>query len=84
MKIEGFTKTGISLGDGTMKAYDALICSTGADISFNPVFPIITNGIDLQKPWVPDGETGFPDTYLGIAVPKFPNLFPSLGPTLQV
>ncbi|CAG8956726.1 hypothetical protein HYFRA_00012270 [Hymenoscyphus fraxineus] len=78
-KIERFTPTGIVTVDGKTRDIDAVICSTGADISFSAAFPIIAHGIDLQKSWRPGGNPGFPDTYLGIAAPDFPNLFLILG-----
>lgn len=78
-KIERFTKTGIKTVDGTQHDVDAIICSTGADISFNVAFPIIKDGFDLQEAWRPTGSIGFPDTYLGLAAPGFPNLFFVLG-----
>jgi cation diffusion facilitator CzcD-associated flavoprotein CzcO len=79
-KIKRFTKTGIELVDGTHNTYDAIICSTGADISFKPPFPIVANGVDLQEAWAPGGSIGFPDSYLGISAPNFPNFALVLGP----
>lgn len=79
-KIERFTSTGIQLVDGTSKDYDAIICSTGANISYTPVFPLIANGVNLQDAWAASGSPGFPDTYLGMAAPNFPNLLCILGP----
>jgi len=79
-KIDKFTKTGLALVDGTTKEYDAIICSTGANISYTPVFPIVAHGTDLQKAWSPTGTIGFPDTYIGMGAPKFPNLIFILGP----
>lgn len=79
-QIKRFTKKGIELTDGTSRDYDAVICSTGADVSFKPQFPIIAHGINLREAWSPDGSVGFPDTYLGIAAPNFPNFFTLGGP----
>lgn len=59
---------------------DAVICSTGHDISFSAAFPIIANGVDLQKAWRPGGDPGFPDSYLTVGAPGFPNLLILLGP----
>ncbi|KAF8859966.1 FAD/NAD(P)-binding domain-containing protein [Acephala macrosclerotiorum] len=79
-QIERFTKTGIRTVDGVHREVDAIICSTGADVSFSTAFPIIAKGIDLQSAWRPGGNPGFPDSYLAIAAPNFPNLFFLLGP----
>lgn len=79
-KISRITRTGIETEDGIHREVDAIICSTGADISFSTAFPIIAHGIDLQSAWRPGGSPGFPDSYLSIAAPNFPNLFLLLGP----
>lgn len=78
--ISKITKTGIETADGVKHDYDAIICSTGADISFAPAYPIIKGDFDLQQAWRPTGSVGFPDTYLGIAAPNIPNYFAILGP----
>lgn len=78
-RIERFTPTGIVTVDGKSRDIDAVICSTGADISFSTAFPIIAHGVDLQQAWRPGGNPGFPDTYLGIAAPDFPNFLFILG-----
>lgn len=79
-QIKRFTKTGIQLENGTERSYDAVICSTGADVSFKPPFPIVANGVNLREAWSPEGSIGFPDTYLGIAAPNVPNFFLIAGP----
>jgi cation diffusion facilitator CzcD-associated flavoprotein CzcO len=79
-KIKRFTKTGIETEDGTHRAVDAIICSTGANIDYAFPFPVTSNGINLATAWKADGEFGFPYTYLGIATPGFPNLFYIHGP----
>ncbi|KAH8600116.1 hypothetical protein B0O99DRAFT_737599 [Bisporella sp. PMI_857] len=71
---------GIQTKDGIHREVDAIICSTGADISFSTAFPIIANGVDLQTAWRTGGNSGFPDSYLSIAAPGFPNMFIVLGP----
>ncbi|KAH7120751.1 hypothetical protein B0J11DRAFT_589497 [Dendryphion nanum] len=78
--IERFTKTGIQTTDGTHREVDAVICSTGHDISFSTAFPVISRGVDLQTAWRPGGNPGFPDTYLSIAAPGVPNFLMFLGP----
>ncbi|KAH7094290.1 hypothetical protein FB567DRAFT_509914 [Paraphoma chrysanthemicola] len=78
--IAKFTKTGIQTEDGTHREVDAVICSTGHDISFSTAFPVIANGVDLQQAWRPGGSPGFPDSYLSIAAPGYPNFLILLGP----
>lgn len=79
--IESFTATGIKTVDGVERPVDAILCATGADITSSPGFSVINGqGIDLQAAWRPGGNPGFPDTYLGIAAPDFPNLLLLLGP----
>ncbi|KAF7556420.1 hypothetical protein G7Z17_g1383 [Cylindrodendrum hubeiense] len=72
--IAEFTETGIRTVD------DAIICSTGHDVTFSTQFPVIHNGVDLQAAWRPGGSPGFPDSYLGVAAPNFPNFLILLGP----
>lgn len=79
--IQRFTKTGIITEDGIHREVDSVICSTGANISFAPPFPIIANGNDLSQAWLPGGNPGFAKTYFGIAAPKFPNLLFVHGPS---
>lgn len=78
--IEALTKTGIRTADGKLRDVDAIICCTGSEKSFAPPFPVISRGVDLSSAWKPDGSIGYPNTYLGIAVPGFPNLFFVNGP----
>jgi hypothetical protein len=82
--ISHFTTTGIALTNGSSRDYDAIICSTGADIAFAPHYPIVAHGTNLQTAWRPGPgpahQPGFPDTYLGVAAPHFPNLLLVLGP----
>ncbi|KAF1847901.1 FAD/NAD(P)-binding domain-containing protein [Cucurbitaria berberidis CBS 394.84] len=80
VQIEKFTRTGIQTTDGIHREVDAIICSTGHDISFSTAFPVIANGVNLQTAWRPGGDPGFPDSYLSIAAPGFPNFLTLLGP----
>ncbi|KAF2026295.1 FAD/NAD(P)-binding domain-containing protein [Setomelanomma holmii] len=79
-RIERFTRTGIQTKDGTHREVDAIICATGHDINFSTAFPIVAKGINLQEAWRPGGSPGFPDSYLSIAAPDFPNFLILLGP----
>ncbi|KAF7189315.1 FAD-binding monooxygenase moxY [Pseudocercospora fuligena] len=78
--IDRFTKTGIVDKNGVHREVDAVICSTGHDVSFSTAFSVISNGRDLQSAWRPGGNPGFPDTYLGLAAAGYPNFFMTLGP----
>lgn len=78
--IDSFTESGLRLVDGRELAYDAIICSTGHNVNYTPTFAIIANGKNLQDLWSPSGQPGFPDTYLGVGIPDFPNIFSVLGP----
>ncbi len=78
--IRRFTAHGIETVDGIVRDVDAIICATGANVDFAPAFSILSRGIDLKTAWKPDGEFGFPYTYLGLATPGFPNLLFVAGP----
>jgi cation diffusion facilitator CzcD-associated flavoprotein CzcO len=84
--IKRFTATGIETADGTHRPVDAILCSTGAAIDFVPPFTIRARGFDLQEAWSPFSDLskptnhGWPYTYLGLAVPNFPNLLFLAGP----
>ncbi|EUC40601.1 hypothetical protein COCMIDRAFT_41095 [Bipolaris oryzae ATCC 44560] len=77
--IEKFTRISIQTVDGKHREVDAIICSTGHDVSFSTAFPIYANGIEVQAVWRPGGDPGFPDSYLGFAAPKIPNLVTMFG-----
>lgn len=78
--IRRFTKYGIETIDGIHRPVDAVICSTGANVDYAVPFPLVSGSVDLASAWKPDGEFGFPYSYLGLATPGFPNLFFVLGP----
>lgn len=78
--IKRFTETGIETVDGKHREVDAVFCATGANGDMIPPFPIRAHGKELGSLWHPDGEYGFPYTYLGAATPGFPNLFFVHGP----
>jgi cation diffusion facilitator CzcD-associated flavoprotein CzcO len=78
--IKRFTKDGIETVDGVHRPVDAVICSTGANVDYATPFPIVSGNLDLGSAWKPDGEFGFPYSYLGIATPGFPNLLFIHGP----
>lgn len=78
--IRRFTKTGIETADGQVREVDAIFCATGANRDLVPPFPIIANGVDLRQAWTPGNSPGWPENYMGIATPRFPNLFWLYGP----
>lgn len=77
--IKCFTTTGIETVDGVHREVDAVICSTGANVSYAPPFPIVAGDLDLSRDWKRDGHFGWPYTYIGIGTPGFPNLAFALG-----
>ena len=78
--IKRITATGIETTDGEVRAVDAIFCATGANVDMAPPFSIRAHGIDLKAAWKPNGQFGFPYTYLGAATPGFPNLLFVHGP----
>ncbi|PNS16197.1 Thiol-specific monooxygenase [Sphaceloma murrayae] len=78
--IKRFTETGIETVDGQHREVDAIFCATGANVDMVPPFSIRANGEDLSQAWKPGGTYGWPYTYLGLAVPGFPNLLLVHGP----
>ncbi|KAJ9145523.1 FAD/NAD(P)-binding domain-containing protein [Pleurostoma richardsiae] len=78
--IKRFTETGIETVDGVQRDVDAVFCATGANVDMVPGFSIRAHGKDLRALWKPDGEYGYPYTYMGAATPGFPNLLFISGP----
>ncbi|KAF4119238.1 putative flavoprotein CzcO [Geosmithia morbida] len=79
--IKRFTETGIETVDGKHREVDAIFCATGANRDMAPQFPIVgRDGQTLSDTWDPDGQYGFPYSYMGIATPGFPNLLFLQGP----
>ncbi|KAF2023486.1 FAD/NAD(P)-binding domain-containing protein [Setomelanomma holmii] len=79
-QIKRFTSNGIETNDGRSFDFDAIFCATGANTDLVPPFSIKSRGVDLHEAWKPEGEWGFPYTYLGLATPGFPNFFFLAGP----
>ncbi|KAF4816135.1 FAD-binding monooxygenase moxY [Colletotrichum tropicale] len=74
--IVSVDETGIITADGKRREVDVIIAATGFDTTYSAAFPLVGNdGIDLREKWAPDGEIGYPETYLGIMAPGFPNYF---------
>lgn len=75
-RITQLTPTGVRTADGTERDVDAVILATGFEPSFTTAFPVIgKSGVDLREKWSPSGDIGYPETYLGIMAPGFPNYF---------
>ncbi|KAN0102792.1 FAD/NAD(P)-binding domain containing protein [Hyaloscypha variabilis] len=78
--IAKITVRGILTRSGEELEFDAIVCATGFDTSFQPRFPVIgRGGASLGEQWE---ET--PEAYFGIAVPNFPNYFSFIGPNFPI
>lgn len=74
--VASFTETGCTSEDGTSHSGEVIICATGFDTSYIPRYPIIgPNGHNMQDEWAKCLTS-----YMGVAVPEFPNMFTFLGP----
>ncbi|QIX27760.1 alpha/beta hydrolase fold domain-containing protein [Nocardioides sp. JQ2195] len=76
--IDAVVPEGVRLADSTVHEFDVLILATGFDACTGPLLAMnITgrNGVRLADEWA-DG----PQTYLGVTVHGFPNLFMVTGP----
>ncbi|KAL9638316.1 MAG: hypothetical protein Q9164_001621 [Protoblastenia rupestris] len=71
-EILNFTETGLVTADGKHQNFDIIVCATGFDVAFAPHYnPLSTNASPYQ----------FPNVYLSVASPMFPNFFFIGGPT---
>ncbi|KFZ01648.1 hypothetical protein V501_09887, partial [Pseudogymnoascus sp. VKM F-4519 (FW-2642)] len=78
--IAKITEKGILTKSGEELEFDAIVCATGFDTSFQPRFPIIgKDGASLGAQW---NDT--PEAYFGITVPNFPNYFCFIGPNFPI
>lgn len=75
--IEGFTPSGIMLGERELEA-DAVVFATGFDAISGPIVAIDIRGRDGQS--MRDKWAQGPHAYLGLMVEGFPNLFTITGP----
>ena len=76
-EIQAITPTGLSV-NGQEFEFDALVFATGFDAMTGALLGMNITGVDgctLAEAWA-EG----PRTYLGLSVPKFPNLFTVTGP----
>ncbi|KAI0904110.1 FAD/NAD(P)-binding domain-containing protein [Ustulina deusta] len=74
--ISHVSETGVVTRDGKAHEVDAIITATGFNQGFTTLFPVIgKDGVDLREKWAPDGKIGYPETYLGVMAPGYPNYF---------
>lgn len=70
-KIREITEKGIITEDGILHEMDVLVCATGFDNSWRPRYPTCgKNGVEMKEVW-----RDFPETYLSLTAPQFPNYF---------
>ena len=78
--IKRFTKDGCIGDDDQEYSFDVLVCATGFDTSFRPRFKVVNGkGENLSEEWLLE-----PKSYLGLAVPNFPNYFTFVGPNSPI
>ncbi len=78
--IQEFTKTGILTSDGKHHEFDTIILATGFDAMDGNYLRLSIKGRNrktLQDHW---DEMNGPSSYIGVAIPNFPNLFMIAGP----
>ena len=69
--IEEIVPEGLKTSDGKLHQVDALLCATGFDTSFRPIFDIRgKNGVNLAQMWEKT-----PEAYMSVAAANLPNLF---------
>lgn len=74
--ISHVSETGVVTKDGKLYEVDTIITATGFNNGFTPLIPIIgKGGVDLREKWAPEGQIGYPETYLGVMAPGYPNYF---------
>jgi len=76
--IEAVTPTGIRLASGAVHEFDVLVLATGFDAATGALSKIDVRGLEglaLADVWA-EG----PNTYLGVGIPRFPNMFMVGGP----
>jgi 4-hydroxyacetophenone monooxygenase len=76
-RVAEIARAGIRMADGTEHEVDAIVFATGfhANRFLWPMEVVGRGGVSLREAW---GEE--PRAYLGITVPRFPNLFCLYGP----
>jgi cation diffusion facilitator CzcD-associated flavoprotein CzcO len=75
-EIVDVDETGIWTRDGKHREVNTIITATGFENGFTTRFPVVgLGGVDLKEKWSLHGEIGYPESYLGIMAPGFPNYF---------
>jgi 4-hydroxyacetophenone monooxygenase len=79
--VEQITPTGVTTVDGVHHEVDAIVYGTGFTASqfLMPMKVVGRGGVELHEHW--DGDAR---AYLGITVPRFPNLFLLYGPNTNI
>lgn len=80
--IDTITPLGIRTADGAERAYDAIACATGFATS-DPIAPMEITGAGGRS-LSADAWARGAEAYLGISVPRFPNLFLLYGPNTNL
>ena len=79
-KIDYITETGIMSECGIHREFDLIALGSGfIPFKLSSVRYIGPNGITLERSWKKDGAR----SYLGMAIPGYPNLFTLYGPNHQ-
>lgn len=76
--IDRIVGEGLRLADGTVHEFDVLILATGFDACTGPLLAMNVTGRDGVR--LADTWAHGPQTYLGLTVSGFPNLFVITGP----
>ncbi|KAK8236504.1 hypothetical protein HDK77DRAFT_379109 [Phyllosticta capitalensis] len=78
--VERVTPAGVVDSEGVERPADVIVAATGFDVSYRPRFPVTgRDGRVLADYW-----REWPESYLGLGVPGFPNFIMFLGPTWPV
>ncbi|OQV10575.1 hypothetical protein CLAIMM_14552 [Cladophialophora immunda] len=79
-RISRITETGILTEDGQHREYDVIVLGSGfKPFTMSSIDYVGRHGITLKESWKKDGAR----TYLGMAIPGYPNLFTLYGPNHQ-
>ncbi|KAJ5814258.1 uncharacterized protein N7503_001008 [Penicillium pulvis] len=79
--IDQFTENGLKTKDGVEREFDIVVLGTGFKVTqyFYPCKYVGRNEASMQSLWSKDG----PRSYMGLALPGFPNFFSFYGPNHQ-
>ncbi|KAJ5890108.1 hypothetical protein N7504_010918 [Penicillium tannophilum] len=79
--IDQFTENGLKTKDGVEREFDIVVLGTGFKVTqyFWPCKYVGRNEASMQSLWSKDG----PRSYMGLAMPGFPNFFSFYGPNHQ-